>query len=120
MFVAYVSPFTPWCDAIVPDDCSPLNVGNDASKCSVGENTILSETGDASATESSNVPMLDCGSSGNRSVTWSDFVISVHNDGSIEYERMFSTGGTAEGSVGVSEFTIPGELENGKAWQPSN
>ena len=119
MFVAYVSPFTPWCDAIVPDDCSPLNVGNDASKCSVGENTILSETGDASATESSNVPTLDSRSSGDKSVTWSDFVLWVDSDRSIEYKRMSLECGTTESSVGVSKSKILVELENGKAWQPS-
>ena len=78
-----------------------------------------SATGDASATESSNVPTLDSRSSGDKSVTWSNFVASVENDGSIEYERMSSEGGTAEGSVGVSESKILMELENGKAWQPS-
>ena len=52
-------------------------------------------------------------------MTPSDFVVSVHNDGSIEYERMASESGTTEGSFGVSKSKIPVRLENGKAWQPS-
>ena len=48
-------------------------------------------------------------------MTWSDFVISVHNDGSIEYERMSSEVGTAKGSVGVSKSKMQVELENRKA-----
>ena len=67
---------------------------------------------------SSDVPTLDSGSSGDTSMTWSDFVVCVDKDGSIEYERMSSEGGTAEGSVGVSKSNILVELENGKAWQP--
>ena len=43
----------------------------------------------------------------------------MDNDGSIEYERMTSEAGTAEGLVGVSESKIPVELESGKVWQPS-
>ena len=43
----------------------------------------------------------------------------MDNDGSMEYERMSSEGGTAEGSVGVSDSKIPVGLEHGKAWQPS-
>ena len=97
-----------------------MTVGNDGSECSVSKNTILSDRGDASGTESSNVPMLDSGSSGDKSVTWSDSVVSMANDRSIDYERMSSQGGTAEGLVGVSESKIPLELENGKAWQPSS
>ena len=91
-----------------------MTVGNDGCECSVGENTILRKTGDASATQSSNVPALDSGSSGDKSMTWSEFVDSVDNDRSIEYKRMSSEAGTAEGSVGVSESKIPVELENRK------
>ena len=116
IFVEYFSPFAPWCNSVIVDDGCLSNVGTDGSECSVGENTILSETGDASATESSDVPTLDSGSSRDKSVTWSNFVVSVDNNGSIEYERMSSEGGTTEGSVGVSESKIPVELENGKAW----
>ena len=72
-----------------------------------------------SATESSNISTLDSGSSGDKSVTWSDFVVSIHNDVSIEYERMSSESSTAEGSVGVSESKTLVELENRKAWQAS-
>ena len=117
MFGNYFCAFAPWCNSVIVDDGCLLTVGNDGSKCPVDENTILSETGDASATESSNVLTLDSRSSGYKSVTWSDFVVSVDNDGYIEYERISSDGGTAEGLVGVSESMIPVELENGKAWQ---
>ena len=79
-----------------------MTVGIDAYECSVSESTVLSETGDASVTESSTVSMLNSGSFADKSVTWPDFVVSVDNDGSIEYERMSSIGGTTEGSVGVS------------------
>ena len=96
-----------------------MTVGNDGSTCSVGENTELSETGDASANQSSAVPMLDSQCSGNKSMTCSNFVVRVDNDGSIEYERVSSEGGTAVGLVDVSESKISVELENGKAWQPS-
>ena len=96
-----------------------MTVGNDGSECSVSENTVLSQTENTSVTDSSDVPTLDSESSSSKSVTWSDFVVSVDNDVSIEYERMSSEGGIVEGSVGVSESVIPVELENGKAWQPS-
>jgi hypothetical protein len=120
MFVDYFSPFAPWCDTPVDDNGDCLStVGCDGSECSVGENTVLSETGDASGTGSSDVLTLDSGSSGDKSVTWSDFVVSVDSNGYVEYERMSSEGGTAEGSVGVSESKIPVELENRKAWQRS-
>ena len=94
-----------------------MTVGNDGSECSVSENTVLSQTENTSVTDSSDVPTLDSESSSSKSVTWSDFVVSVDNDVSIEYERMSSEGGTAEGSVGVSESKILVELENGKGWQ---
>ena len=64
--------------------------------------------------------MLDSGSSGDKRVTSSDFVVSVDNYGSITYERISLEGGTAEGSVGVCESKIPVVLDNGKAWQPSS
>ena len=108
------------CDSIIVDDSCLSTVGNDRSECSVGENTILSDTGDVSASEFSNVSSLDSGSSGNKSVTWSDFVVSIDNDRLIEYKRIPSEAATAEGSVGVSESKILVELENGKAGQPSS
>ena len=120
MFVDYFSPFAFWCDSVFVHNGCLSTVDYDGYKYSVGKNTVLSETGDASATESSNVPTLDSGSSIDKSVTWSDFVVSVDNDGSIAYERMSSEGGTAEGSVGVSKSKILVELEHGKAWQPSS
>ena len=120
MFVDYFSPFAPWCNSVIVDDSCLLPVGNDCSECSVGVNTILSETIDMSGTVCSDVPLRDSGSSGSKSITWSDFVVSVDNDGSIEYERMSAEGDTAPGSVGVSKSKILVELENGKAWQPSS
>ena len=120
MFVYYFSPFAPWCNSFIIDDGCLLTVGNDGSECSVSENTVRSVTGEVFVTESSDVPTLDSGSSGDKSVTWSDFVVSKDNDGSIEYKRMSAEGGTAEGSVGVCESKIPVELENGTAWQPSS
>ena len=116
MFVHYFSLFAPSCDSVIVDDGCLSTVGNDSSECSVGKNTILRETGDASATESSDVPTLDSGSSGDKSVTWSDFVFSMDNDGSIAHERISSEAGTGEGLVGVSESKISVELENRKAW----
>ena len=119
MFVDYFSSFAPWCHTVIVDKGCQSTVGNDGFKCSVAKNTIVSETGDESAIECSDVHMLDSGSSGNKSVTWSDIVVCVHKDGSIEYERMSLEGGTAEGSIGVSKSKIPVGLENGKVWQPS-
>ena len=63
---------------------------------------------------SSDVPALDSGYSGDKSITCSDFVVSVNNDMSIEYKRMYSASGTTEGLVGVSKSKIPMELEMAK------
>ena len=120
MFVNYFSPFAPWCESIIKDDSCLSTLGNDGSQCCVSKNIILSETGDASIMQSSDVPMLDSGSAGNKIVTWLDIVVSVYNDRSIEYDRKSSEGGTAEGLVAVSESKIPVELANGKVWQPSS
>ena len=119
MFVDYLSLFPPWCVLVIVDNGCASAFSNDGSQCSVGENTTLSETEDASVTESSNVLTLDAVSSDNTSMTWSKFVVSVEQDGSIEYDRISSEGGTAKDSVGVSEFEISVELENRKVWQPS-
>ena len=119
IFVYYFSPFAPGCYFVIVDNGCQSTVGNDCYKCSVGENTILSETRDESATEAHDVPTVDSGSSSYKSVTWSDFMVRLDNDGSIESERMSSEGGTTEGSVDVSKFKILVELENGKARQPS-
>ena len=83
----------------------------------MGQNTMLSETGDESVTESSDVSTLQCGSSHDISMTCFKFVVSVDIDGTIEHERMSLEGGTAEGSVSVGESKIPVELQNGKGWQ---
>ena len=79
MFVAYLSPFASWCVSITCDDSGLSTIGNDGCKCSVVENTILSQTEDMYVTKSSDVLMLDSESSGNKSPTWSDFVISMDN-----------------------------------------
>ena len=112
MFVEYFSACAPWYDSVILDVGCLSTAGNDGSQYSVEENTILSEKGCASAPESSDVPTLDSGSSSNKSVTWSDFVVRIDYDGSIEYERMSSETGTAEGSSGVSESKILVELEH--------
>ena len=52
-------------------------------------------------------------------MTWSDFLVSVDNERSVEYVRMSSEGGIAEGLVGVWKSKIPMELENENVWQPS-
>ena len=85
------SPLAIRCDSVIVDDCCLSIVSNDGSECSVNENMILMETEDASVTESSNVPTLNSGSSGIQSVTWSDFVVSMDNHGSIGYKRMSSS-----------------------------
>ena len=76
-------------------------IGNDGSEYSVGKITILCKIGDAAVTESHRVLMLDSASYGDKHVTWSDFVVSVYSDRSIEYERISSEVGTAKGLVGV-------------------
>ena len=114
MFVDYFSPFSPCCDSVIVDDGCLSTVGNNSSEYYICENTLLNETVDVSTPGSSYVPVLDSGSSGNTSVPWSDFVVSMDNHGSIEYERMFSEIGTGEGSVGVAESTIPVKSENVK------
>ena len=100
-FIDYFPPFVPWCDSVIVDDACPSTVGNDVSVYSVGENTIVSETGDVFVTVSSDVATLDSASAGDKSVTRSDFAVSMNNDGSIEYDRISSEAGTAEGSSGV-------------------
>ena len=94
-------------------------IGNDGFECSVGKNSILTETGDTSTTKSSDIPGLDSGSSSNKIVTWSEFVVSIDSACIIKYDGMSSEGGTAEGLVSVSKSKMPVELENGKVGQPS-
>ena len=84
MFVDYFSAFAPWCDSGTVDNGCLSTVVNDGSKCSLSKNAVRSETRDASSTESSDVPMLESASSCDKSVKWSDFVVTVDNDGSIE------------------------------------
>ena len=59
----------PSCHSVIIDDSCTWTVGNDGFECPGGENTILSEVGDVSRTESSNVPASDSRSSGNKPVT---------------------------------------------------
>ena len=115
MFVYSFFPFSPYCDSVIKYDSCSSTVSNDSSEYSVGENNMLCETGETSATESSNIPMLDSGFFGNKSVTWFDFVGGMDKDGSLEYYRMSAESGTAEGSVSVSDSKILVYLENGKA-----
>ena len=68
-------------------------------------------------TKSANVLTQDSGSSRDKCVTWSHYLVSMDSDRSIEYKRMTSEGSTAERSVGVSESQILVELENRKVWQ---
>ena len=70
-----------------------------------------------SATTSANVSRLDSGFSGSNSVTWSDPVVRVNSDISIEYKSISSKSGIADGELGISERKIP---ENGKVQQPSS
>ena len=52
-------------------------------------------------------------------MTWSNFVVRVGKDGSIEYYRISSDIGTAEGSDGISKSKNVVVSLNGKARQPS-
>ena len=109
-FASYFSLFATWYHSVIKVDSYLSTVGNDGSACSVSENTILSERGDASATVSSNVPTLDSGSCSDQNITWSYVLVSVYNDSSIEYMRMSLKGGTDEGLVAVSDCKISVEL----------
>ena len=120
IFVDYFSPFILQHDSTIKDNSCLSTVGNDGSTCSVSENPIHNETEDGSATESSNIPTLDSRFSGDKSMICSNFVGSVDNYASIEYETMSSEGGIAKGQVGVSDSKIPVELESGKVWQSSS
>lgn len=95
MFVVYVSPFAPWWDSVIKDDSCLSIVCNDASECSVNKNTMHNETGVVPATKSSHVSKLDLRSFGDKSVIWSDIVVSMDSDGSLEDERMYSEHSTA-------------------------
>ena len=120
MFVNYFSPFVLWYNSIIKDTSCLSTVAKVGSTYSVNENTILSKTEDMSETESSSFPTLDSGSSNDKSITWSDFVVSMNNDIAIGYARISIEGGTASSLVGVSESKLPVELESGKAWQASS
>ena len=114
MFVDYFSPFPPWCDSVIKDSSCLSTVGNNSFECAFVKNTILSETGDESATQSSDIPTLDSGYSSDHSMTWSAFVVSMDSDALIKYERMSSENGTAEDLVVVFKLKITVKLENGK------
>ena len=74
MFVDYFSTFTAWCNSVIIDNCCLFTVGNDNSKCCVGENTVLNEVGDVSTTVSFDIPAVDSAFSNDKSMTWSDFM----------------------------------------------
>ena len=112
------SPFAPQYDIVIDNDGCLSTVGNNSSKCSVGKNSVLNKVEDASATKSSNVRTLDSGSFGHKGVVWSNFVISMYDNGIIEFERISSEVGTPEGSIGVSESKIQMQLENGTVQLP--
>ena len=120
MFVNYFSLFGSCCNSVIIDNHCLSSVGNNGFDCSVAENTIFSDTGDALIRKSFDVPTLDCGSSSNQSVTWLDFVVSMDGDRLIEDKMMSSEGGTAEHSISVSKSKILVEWHNGKVWQPSS
>ena len=69
MCVEYFATFSAWCDSVVKDESSLLTIGNDGSKCCVSENTMLTQIGDVSAAESSDVHIVGLGSSSDKSVT---------------------------------------------------
>ena len=120
LFITYVSPFTSYCDSVIVAYPYLLSVCNDGSMRCVGETTVFSKAGDAFAIEASNVPMLDSGSSSNKYVSWSDFVVNVDKDSAKDYARRSSKSGTTDTSVTISKSKIPEKLENGKVWQPSS
>ena len=120
IFVNYFPPFAAWCHSVIKDNSCLSTIGNNGSECSVGKNTILTRIGDTSITESSYVPTLESETSTDKSLPWSNFVVSMDNDDMITHERISSEGGTVKGSVSVSESKIPVKLENRKAWQSSS
>lgn len=61
MIVDYCSTFPPKCDSVMKDDSALSTVGHDGSEYSVSENTILTESEDASITKSYYVYLLDSG-----------------------------------------------------------
>ena len=84
MFVDYVSPFATWSDSAIKHNSCLSTMGNDGSVCTVCENNILSEIEYALAPESSMVTRLDSVSFSNPSVTWSDFVVRMDNNGFLK------------------------------------
>ena len=103
MFVDHYSPFAPWCHSVIVDNGYLSTVGNDVYECSISKNPILSKRYNESAIDSFDVCILDSVSFCNKSVTWSDVVVSMDNNGCIEYGRISSDSGTAKGSVGICE-----------------
>ena len=116
MSVDYFSSFATCCDSVINADCCLSNVANASSRCSTSEKTIVSERGDVSATESSDVPTMESGFSSDKSMTWFNYVISVNSDALIDYDRLSSEDYTAEDLIDVSKFEILVELHNGKVW----
>ena len=81
---------------MIKDDSCLLSVSNDGGTCSVRRNISHNERENESASEFSHLSAVDSESFVNSNMIWSDFIVSVDNDGSIEYERMSFEGGTAE------------------------
>ena len=119
MFADYFSPFPSLCNLLIIEYGCLFTVGNDGHQCSVGKNTIVSETGDESTTDSYNDFTLYSVSFSNQSVTQADFVVSIDSVELIADDKMSTKVATAKGLVAASESKIPVELENGKVWQPS-
>ena len=82
--VNYFFLFTLRCDPVTKDASCLSTIDNDGSTYSVSKNSILRETGSASTTESFDVSMLDSGFSDDKSMTGSNFGVSIDNDGSIK------------------------------------
>ena len=118
MFIDYFLAFAHACDFVIVNVGFLLTVSNDGSACFVAKDTVLSEIGDTSITDSSNVRALDSRSCSNTSMSLSDLDVIVDSDWSIKYDRISLKSVTIEGSVDVSKSSTTVELENGKVWQP--
>ena len=70
-----------------------------------------------SATDSFNICVMHSAFSSDKSVTWSNCVIGVDSNESIEYVKMPSKSSTVVCLVRVSVSNSPVEVESGKRWQ---
>ena len=71
MFVNDLSLFAPCCKSVLVDDRCLSNVGNDGSRCSVGENSVLCRRGDTSVPVSCDGCPLELQLSNDNSLTLS-------------------------------------------------